>query len=265
MWAELLRMEKKIMEDQNKGDSEIHDIISYEKAIAIAVEFAKEVSALFPEKIEAVFVIGSLGSDYYRPGQSDIDTVVITDFSRQEIVEVTEKIEEIAQNYFKRYHVPKGFGAVVFAKEQLYPPYVKKEELVQEILRLKCQSRLIYGEFDIECIPVPDQQAIKNDILAFQEWSDSQPPFRHSNVSFVNSTLIALKRYLLLKYNIAEFNKFKVIDLYLSHEPPIVNEEIFDFITKALHGRNCEWNDEICRKYTGWHDELYRVINGLVL
>lgn len=87
--------------------------------------------------------------------------------------------------------MPKEFGAVVFAKEQLYPPYIKEEELVQEILRLKCQSRLVYGKFDIECIPVPDQQAIKNDILAFQEWSDLQPPFRHSKVSFVNSTLIA--------------------------------------------------------------------------
>lgn len=42
----------------------------------VATEFAKEVSALFPKKIEAVFAIGSLGSDYYRPGQSDIDTVV---------------------------------------------------------------------------------------------------------------------------------------------------------------------------------------------
>ncbi|MDE6641678.1 MAG: hypothetical protein K2K63_14280 [Acetatifactor sp.] len=38
-------------------------------------------------------------------------------------------------------------------------------------------------------------------------------------MSFVNSTLIALKRYLLLKYNIVEFNEFKVIDLYLGHEP----------------------------------------------
>lgn len=52
------------------------------------------------------------------------------------------------------------------------------------------------------------------------------PPFRHSKVSFVSSTLIALKRYLLLKYNIAEFNKFKVINIYLSHEPPIVSQEI---------------------------------------
>lgn len=56
-----------------------------------------------------------------------------------------------------------------------------------------------------------------------------------------------------------------MIDLYLSHEPPIVSEEIFVFITNALYGRNCELNDEICRKYTSWHDELYRVINGLVL
>ena len=243
----------------------MRDYISYEAAIATATEFAQDISGSFPGKIEAVFVIGSLGSDYYRPGQSDIDTAVITSFSRREIVDVTEKIEKIAENYHKRYNVPKGFGAVVFAKEQLYPPYMKEEELVQEILRLKSQSRLVYGNFDTENIPMPDKQSIKNDILAFQEWMDSQPPFQHSRASFVNSTLIALKRYLLLKYDIVEFNKFKVIDLYLKHEPPVVDREVFDFITKTLHGESCEWNDDICREYTKWHDELYRVINERVL
>lgn len=80
-----------------------------------------------------------------------------------------------------------------------------------------------------------------------------------------NSTLLALKRYLLLKYNIIEFNKFKVIGLYMQNNPPMVNNEVFEFINNFLYQRSYEWNDEICKKYTVWHDELYRAINDLVL
>ena len=242
-----------------------NNMISYEEAINIATEFAKEVNDTFPDKIEAIYAIGSLGSDYYRPGQSDIDTAVITRFDRKDVINVTEKIEEIAARYQNKYKIPKGFGAIVFVKEQLYPPYVKSEELIQEILRLKMQSKLIYGNFDTQDIPMPDKQAIKEDILNFQEWSDSQPPFIHTPVTMVNSTLLALKRYLLLKYNIVEFNKFKVIGLYMQNDPPMVNNEVFEFINNFLYQRSYEWNDEICKKYTVWHDELYRVINDLVL
>ena len=45
----------------------------------------------------------------------------------------------------------------------------------------------------------------------------------------------------------------------------MVNEEIFDFITRLLHGWTFERNEEIREKYTTWHDELYRGINARVL
>jgi len=240
-------------------------MISFENAIQIAIDFAKEIDYMFSGRIKAVFVIGSLGSDYYRPGQSDIDTAVIVDASRDELVDIAAKIEKVAQKYQELYNIPKGFGAIVFAEEQLYAPYIKEEELVQEILRLKTQARQIYGEYDLQKVPMPCWKAIKADILNFQEWVDSEPPFKYNPTSFVNSTLMALKRYLLLKYHIIEFNKFKVIDLYLSNAPILINQEVFDFINDYLHGRPYEWNDAIRDKYAAWHDELYRVINNAVL
>ena len=112
---------------------------------------------------------------------------------------------------------------------------------------------------------MPNWKAIKDDILNFQEWSDSQLPFEHSATSFVNSTLMALKRYLLLKHHIIEFNKFKVVDLYIQNKPLLVNEEIFAFIDNYLHNRPYEWHDEVRDRYVMWHNELYRVINASVL
>lgn len=36
-------------------------------------------------------------------------------------------------------------------------------------------------------------------------------------------------------------------------------------LTETYIRESCEWDDEICRRYAGWHDELYRVINEQVL
>ena len=165
-------------------------MISCEEALEITRKFSAEITNTLTGKIRAIFAIGSLGGDYYRPGQSDIDTVVITSVSRNEIQQITSIVETIADRYWREYQVPKGFGAIVFAEEQLHPPYIKSEELVQEIMRLKMQGKLIYGEYDINNIEFPDWQAIKNDILNFQEWSDEQPYFENSAQSFVNSTLM---------------------------------------------------------------------------
>ena len=240
-------------------------MISCEEALEITRKFSADITNTLTGKIRAIFAIGSLGGDYYRPGQSDIDTVVITSVSRNEIQQITSIVETIADRYWREYQVPKGFGAIVFAEEQLHPPYIKSEELVQEIMRLKMQGKLIYGEYDINNIEFPDWQAIKNDILNFQEWSDEQPYFEHSAQSFVNSTLMGLKRYLLLKHHIVEFNKFKAIGLYLANNPPVINEEIFTFITNYISGKPYIWNDEIRSNYTNWHDHLFVVINNLVL
>jgi len=81
----------------------------------------------------------------------------------------------------------------------------------------------------------------------------------------VNSTLIALKRYLMIQHGIIEFNKFKVIDLYLQNDPPLVDEETFDFIQYALHHTGTEVDPEKLARMVKWHEELFATINGLVL
>lgn len=240
--------------------------ISYPEAVRIAEKFACEIARNYPGRVLAVYAIGSLGSDYYRPGQSDIDTAVITDFSRQEIGKITEEIDKIADTYWKSYNVPKGFGSVVFAREQLYPPYIPAEELVQEILRLKVQFRCIWGHYDLKNVPMPPKTAIIDDARQFQAWMDRERAggFRiDSAVKLVNSTLIVLKRYLLIRHGIVEFNKFRVIDLYLQNDPPLVHERLFAFIRDWLHDRPGESPD--LAGMAAEYDDLCQVINKLVL
>jgi len=247
--------------------------ILYDEAIKIVQKFSEELNKKYIDKISAVFVIGSLGSDYYRPGQSDIDTFIITGYNRSEIRTIEKEIEIIATKYEHEYDVPKGFGTVVVGEKQLYPPYIKEEELILEILRLKTQSKLIYGNYDVKKIPMPDKQAIIDDAISFQEWVDSEHQkneAKHSvrklnGVVLVNSTLIALKRYLIIKHGIIEFNKFKVVGLYLENNPPTVNDEVFEYINLHLQDKIGDVEDEKSVRMTYWHDELYRIVNNSVL
>jgi len=245
-------------------------VISYDEAIRIAADFAGETAAGLNDKIIAAFVIGSLGGDYYRPGQSDIDTAVITNCDRSNVAGVEKEIEVIQDRYWKEYNVPKGFGAIVFAREQLYPPYVKEEELVLEIIRLKTQSKSIYGSYDVADIPMPGKQAIIDDAIAFQAWADNEkkndPAFGvHDVQTLVNSTLIALKRYLMIQHDIVEFNKCKVTGLYLTNNPPFIDSELFDFVEFALHNNDAHASDEKFSRMLRQHDNMYAIINKMVL
>lgn len=251
-------------------------IISYDEAIKIAKKFANELKEKYGDKLLAVFVIGSLGSDYYRPGQSDIDTVIITACDRKDASIMDKEIESIADRYWKEFNVPKGFGAIVFAEEQLYPPYVPKEELILEILRLKMQSKLIDGFYDIDNIPMPDKQAIIENENAFEDWmenskKENEPIDDKTEFSdldkqvFINSTLWHIKRFLMIKCDVIEFNKYKVIDLYLKNNPPIVNQEIFDLITDALNNGYDVLTDEKMPRLNKWRDDFCVQMLKLVL
>jgi len=52
----------------------------------------------------------------------------------------------------------------------------------------------------------------------------------------VNSILLHLRRYLMIEKGVFEFNKFRTIEVYLRHAPPIVESQAFDFILKKLKG-----------------------------
>ena len=251
--------------------------ISCDEAIKIAQKFAEELKDKYKDKILAIFVIGSLGNDYYRPGQSDIDTVVITAYDRNEVSVIENEIGIIADRYWKEYDIPKGFGAIVFAEEQLYPPYIPKEELILEILRLITQSKLIYGCYDIKEIPMPDKQAIIDNENAFEDWvaesrekdcEQEEPQTTFSELDrqvFINGTLWHIRRYLMLKCDIIEFNKFKLIDLYLKNNPPIVNKEAFDIIDKALHNDYDIISDEQMQILDKWREDFRVQMLKLVL
>jgi len=216
----------------------VSDVISEEKALVIVHEFLSEI--LYAEKgVLALYVIGSLGGGYYRPGQSDIDTVIIV---RDDVVISQEQIDIIAEKYHAKYNVPKGFGSVMIRESELLPPYIKSEleefEFTSEIARLKTQGKAIYGSIKTDSIKMPTKEDFLKDALIMEHWFGKEfgyPMFDKLQLTgCLNCILGCLRRYLIIEKNVFEFNKFKTIDIYMQNNPPIVNEKVFEFIRKKL-------------------------------
>lgn len=244
-------------------------MITEEKAFEIIEEFYKEIQSLEPEGILALYVIGSLGGGYYRPGQSDIDTVIIV---KDDYPITQEEMETIGDRYQEKYQIPKGFGAVLIRERDLFPPYLKsieeEFEFTVEIARLKTQGYLFKGSYDLETVPMPTRDDFAADARIMERWFYSAfgyPMYDTLNTTAcINSILGVLRRYLMMEKQIFEFNKFKVIQVYLENEPDIVDEEIFAYIQGYLLGTAWETEEKLY-KLRDYGNRLYTHYNQKLL
>jgi predicted nucleotidyltransferase len=166
------------------------------QAWKIAKCFAQDVARLTGEHLIAVSVIGSLASGFYRPGKSDIDTVVILRDDYDD--EMVESVKALAHQYSILYNVPKGFGAVIIREQELSPPYDPEREFVPEILRLKRQGIVILGDYNLQSIPEPSQEDFQAYTKVFYPWLkanyiDRRPNKEKTVDSIVNTILYELR------------------------------------------------------------------------
>ena len=216
----------------------MRSVISEAKAMEIVHKFLRELRRK-GDGILALYVIGSLGGGYYRPGQSDIDTVIIV---ADDAAITQERVNKIANKYWKRHRIPKGFGSVMIRLSELSPPYLKSEtdefEFTVELARLKTQGKAVFGGIDIDTISMPSREDFIKDGITFEKWADRE--FGDSMLNklqitgCVNTIFMHMRRYLIIEKGVFEFNKFLTIEAYIRHAPPIVDEQAFEFIQKKL-------------------------------
>ena len=223
--------------------------ISETKAMEIVGEFLDEIRRK-DKGILALYFIGSLGGGYYRPGQSDIDTVIIV----SDDAAITQaRTDEIAKKYWKSYDIPKGFGSIMIRLSEFSPPYTKSEteefEFTVEIARLKTQGKAIFGGINLNDIQMPSREDFIKDALIMEKWFAKEfgdPMFDKLQITgCVNTILGYLRRYMMIEKSVFEFNKFFTIDTYMRHEPPTVNELVFDFINKKLKDEVAGSDDDL--------------------
>jgi len=244
--------------------------ISEETAWCILEKYTNECLQIDSATLIALYATGSLPGGYYRPGQSDIDAVLIVKNGSEQIwgssEEPGEPLEELNRCYLEKFSIPKDFSPFPLQERELLPPYDPKNDvLTEEIARLKLQGKPVYGLFDLDAVPMPTPNDFLVGAQRFEEWwrdefSKSTPPEAMSPTACVNTVLMHLSRFLRIKRGIIELNKRKMVSEYLDNEPPFVNREALRLIGTFLKGQShIEAEIELLRGFTS---ELRRQMNA---
>jgi predicted nucleotidyltransferase len=188
-------------------------MIDREQAWAIAREFAQEVGARWNTDVLAVLLIGSLATGAYRPGRSDIDTVVILRTGATGSIDA--ELNQLRDHYQATYAIPKGFGAVILREPEIRPPYLEID-IVPEILRVIEQGQLLWGDINRSVIPRPSNEVISAYIHKFTEWLrtyyiDQRPADARTIDATVNTILYELRCWLWQETRIYVLDKGEVV------------------------------------------------------
>ena len=220
-------------------------VISEKRASDILDLYVQDLLSIGSDSLLAVYAIGSLGGGYYRPGQSDIDAVLLFEDGSEHCWgtgnEPCEALKQLNKTYLETYEIPKDFGPISVQEGQLLPPYDPEDELVPEIARLKLQGKCVYGGFDLDAVPMPSASDYLRHVQHFEEWFRDR--FLRS-ASFdtlsargcVNTLLMHLHRFLWIKRGVVEFDKRKLATLYLAQDPPLIDRRLLDLGERSLSG-----------------------------
>ena len=228
------------------------------------------------DSLRAVYATGSLGGGYYRPGQSDIDAVLIVADGSQaiwgDLEASSERLSTLNQAYKARYQIPKDFGPFALQESALFPPYDPASDLIAlEIARLKVQGVCVYDAFDgagtraVERAPMPGVEDFRRGARNFEAWLVAEflqdhPISGFSEAACVNTILIHLGRCLRIARGVLEFDKRALIAAYLEHDPPFVDRAAFRLVEASLAGCRLSGPQVAqLRRCTAW---LRQAMNG---
>jgi predicted nucleotidyltransferase len=218
-------------------------IINETLAWEIIEKYSNECAQLDPESLVAVYVIGSLSDGYYRPGESDIDAVLLVSDGSGNIWgnydKPSSQLSDLNKKYKEKYSIPKDFGPFPLQLKELYPPYEHDNELTLEIARLKLQGKAVYGDYPVGQIPMPTREDFLLDFKHFEEWWDNEfsrefPIEGFSVRACINTILMHMNRYLIIEKDIIQFNKLKIIPLYTSFNAPFQDKSAIDVVERCL-------------------------------
>jgi predicted nucleotidyltransferase len=211
-------------------------VIHEEQAWVIARAFAEDVASLLGQRLLAVYVIGSLACGSYRPGRSDIDTLLIVGSDCSPADE--DAVDALRKGVQEAYGVPKDFGGTVIRRDKLLPPYDPVEELVPEILRLKHQGVLVWDTYDLTSVPDPTREDFVAYARIFYPWLrtliDRRPQEYRSVDAAVNTILYELRLLAWDRTGDYILDKSRVIPVALGFTRQFLNGETLEAVQRYL-------------------------------
>lgn len=220
--------------------------LTEQQAWHILEAYAHEVFQLGSPDLLAVFTIGSLAGGYYRPGQSDLDAVLVlrdgSDIpSSPDLVSINRKYEETYAHQTGFESIPVFEGIFISRSDDglLFNPQLNA--------RMKLQSCLLAGNYDLDSIPMPTRQDWRIDVSRLEaDWQaaggDAQL-LRMGAKSIANHALMRMRQYLVLCCERICFNKFNLVEIYIEQNLLYRDKSKLRLLWKQLDGQTLDEAD----------------------
>ena len=185
-------------------------------------EFARALQEFNAPQIRAAFVIGSFPGGYFRPGQSDLDVVIIfagsppTDETTcQQHQALRQAIKELASKA-SPYEIEPMF---IYESELKRDPHSGLLPRADFASRLLLQSQLLMGEFDLHQVDQPMPQDFIPTLQRYLEYFQHKivpNGFDQAPLSGLIKHVLTLMRYaLIICRQHVQYNKFAILQDYL--------------------------------------------------
>lgn len=169
----------------------------------------------------AFFVIGSLGGGYYKPGQSDVDLLVLFAGSRldEDMVQKQLKVLESLLG-----EIPQGLEVDIlprYESDLAMSPQTGLYLHPDLVARLRIQGRLLAGSYDLSRLKMPGARDFQADFPAQQLWwqanhgvlENCPPPLQAKYL------LLILRNWLAVLRGQIIYNKAELIAAYTKASP----------------------------------------------
>lgn len=190
--------------------------------------FANSAEALGLTETRAIFLIGSLPGGYFRPGQSDLDVLVIfqgapsseNTFTAAQLTE-KERLQALAVQAAP-YEIELLFLHETRLRRDPLTGLFPYADFAQ---RLISQSELLWGEPDLKRLEAPTKQdfacAFKRYLEYLQDKQGEDFFTRGAVPELLKHALVLMRYYLLVQRGVLEYDKTQLARRYQDNQPPL--------------------------------------------
>lgn len=210
--------------------------------------FARQVLTLGLSDLLNIFCIGSLPGNYFRPGQSDLDVVVLLSGSPPQTPEAQARHKTINATLMKLASQSSPYELEALLH---YISEIKRDPLTGLLpnpdlsARLYLQSSPLYGDFDYFQLILPTSQDFQQEMehyLAYwqEKWGDEFYQ-KASARELVNHALTLMRLYLASCRSNVIYNKTLLVKSYLKSKSEILlPTEVEASITRQISGKTLD-------------------------
>ncbi len=193
--------------------------------------FAGAADALRLNEVRAIFSIGSLPGGYFRPGQSDLDVLVLLRGTPN-----AEMVFSAAQQEEKQQLETLAAQAAPYEMELIFlhesrlqrDPQTGRLPYADFVQRLLSQSKLLWGAFDLSSLEAPGTEDLACAFRRYLEYlqkkhgGDLQIFWKKGGIAeLLKHALVLMRTFLQVQRGELEYDKTQLVRRYCESQAPV--------------------------------------------